>query len=173
MYLAVLQQLLSICSSAFIAAVWVSSIKSPEIRDLAQDNEPQLIAIIETWLTSDIRDSWIAVPGFLAIRHGSSKGRAGAVLLYYDNSLRHPSISHPFTFEQVDRILITFPLPSLNTTFQRSVQTSRLQHPRQSVNAAQLNWYTNSTRSLQPPNNWRLKLVTQWLTQGWLPWAHL
>ena len=66
--------------------------KLPEIKQLAHDKKPCVIAFTETWLTSEYRDSELAVPDFSLIRANSSRGRAGGVAIYIRDDFPLPLI---------------------------------------------------------------------------------
>ena len=64
--------------------------KLREIKQLAYDKSPCVMAFTETWLTSEYRDSELAIPGFPLIRADSTHGRAGGVVIYLLDDLSLP-----------------------------------------------------------------------------------
>ena len=56
--------------------------KLPEIKQLAHDKKPCVMAFTETWLTFEYRDSELAFPGFSLITADSSRSRACGVPIY-------------------------------------------------------------------------------------------
>ena len=55
--------------------------KLPEIKQLAHDKMPCAMAFTETWLTSEYRDSEVAIPGFSLMRTDFSRSRLGGVAI--------------------------------------------------------------------------------------------
>lgn len=58
--------------------------KIPEIHQAAFDNNPQFIAPTETWLSSDISNLEMHIPGYTITRQDFRGWRAGCVFVYHD-----------------------------------------------------------------------------------------
>ncbi|VDP94011.1 unnamed protein product [Echinostoma caproni] len=69
--------------------------KFPEVELRCRTGRWDLIALIETWLTADILDSELRLPGMELLRRDRPT-RGGGVLLYYHNSLQCEQIECPF-----------------------------------------------------------------------------
>ncbi|KAF4531149.1 hypothetical protein B566_EDAN019185, partial [Ephemera danica] len=53
-----------------------------ELRSISAQYSPQLIAVTETWFSSDIRDCEVAIQGMTLLRRDREGGRGGGVALY-------------------------------------------------------------------------------------------
>ena len=85
--------------------------KLPEIKQLAHDKIPYAMAFTETWLTSEYRDSEVAIPGFSLIRTDSSRGRYGGVAIYFRNDLPPSLIYFDFPAQPMaDTLWLRLPL---------------------------------------------------------------
>ena len=60
--------------------------KIDELRVLAVDSRPDVIALVETWLDQDIRESEVAIPGYGLYRRDRSR-RGGGLALYVSECL--------------------------------------------------------------------------------------
>ncbi|MES9973438.1 MAG: reverse transcriptase domain-containing protein [Candidatus Thiodiazotropha sp.] len=70
--------------------------KIPELRQLVKENNPSLLALTETWLTSDVLDGEILLPGYHVIRADSQRGRNGGIAIYLREDMP-PSLLVPVT----------------------------------------------------------------------------
>ena len=61
--------------------------KFDELLILADSHNPDVICITESWLSIDIQDSEILIPGYQSLRHDRN-GHGGGILMY---------VSHRFT----------------------------------------------------------------------------
>ena len=59
------------------------------------------MAFTETWLTSEYRDSELAVLGFSLIRADSSRGRAGGVAIYIRDDFPTPTYLLPIFLQSL------------------------------------------------------------------------
>ena len=66
--------------------------KIDELKIIVEKGKYDLIAITETWLTNEINNELIALPGYTAIRQDRDQKRGGGVLMY---------IREPLTFKQL------------------------------------------------------------------------
>jgi hypothetical protein len=90
--------------------------KLPELTDLAAHISPHLILLTETWLTSDVPDSEIDLPGYVLHRFDSTRGRTGGVCLFATNTLPlsvAPMTPNYLTF--VDSLWLTLRLKGRDT----------------------------------------------------------
>lgn len=58
-----------------------------ELKQLAADERPHLIALTESWLTTSDPDGELSINGYYLIRQDSTRGRAGGVLLFVSDLL--------------------------------------------------------------------------------------
>lgn len=65
-----------------------------KLRQLVQDNGPQVLALAEACLTPEISDEEIELPGFNVLR-SDSNSRGGGVLLYFTHELKLVHVSSP------------------------------------------------------------------------------
>ena len=84
--------------------------KIPEFHQLAHDTNRHLICITETWLTSEIPDGQLLIPGFNLYRTDSSRGRAGGVGVYASTLLPPPLSTHPILRATIDALNLKFSL---------------------------------------------------------------
>ncbi|MES9974559.1 MAG: reverse transcriptase domain-containing protein, partial [Candidatus Thiodiazotropha sp.] len=63
-----------------------------ELRQLAMDSNPSLLALTETWLTKDVMDGEISLSGYQVFRADSQRGRNGGVAIYLREDLP-PSVT--------------------------------------------------------------------------------
>ena len=61
--------------------------KLSELRQMVFDREPSIIALTETWLVPDVKDSELDIPNYSLLRSYSPRGRCGGVALYLSNKL--------------------------------------------------------------------------------------
>lgn len=64
--------------------------KIDELRMLAQTTQPDLLAMTETWLDQDIKQSELAIPSYSLLRRDRSR-HEGGICLYINNSLAFSS----------------------------------------------------------------------------------
>ena len=81
-----------------------------EFHQLAHDTNPHLICITETWLTSEIPDGELLIPGFNLYRNDSSRGQAGGVRVYASTLLPPPLSTHPILPVTIDALNLKFSL---------------------------------------------------------------
>ena len=61
--------------------------KTEELRMLAYQSEPHIIALTETWLTEEILDNEVNLPGYSIFRADSLRGKTGGVCFYIQSTL--------------------------------------------------------------------------------------
>ncbi|VDP92501.1 unnamed protein product [Echinostoma caproni] len=76
------EQVLKCLSTNFLSA----ANKVPELRQLARDKEPQIIALTETWLHQEILNGEILIEGFIMSRPDSHRGHVGGGALFLNDS---------------------------------------------------------------------------------------
>ena len=86
-----------------------------ELRQLVSDQKPNILTLTETWLSDNVSDGEISIPGFSLIRQDSSRGRAGGVIVYFDASLPPPVILTTDPIPLVDSLWIKFQLSEAAT----------------------------------------------------------
>lgn len=69
--------------------------KLAELADLAEHLNPSLIALTETWLSSEIRDSEISLPEFDIFRTDRTSRVGGGTALYVHQILQCPLTNDP------------------------------------------------------------------------------
>ncbi|MES9974252.1 MAG: reverse transcriptase family protein, partial [Candidatus Thiodiazotropha sp.] len=84
--------------------------KMSELQQLVHDNTPNLLALSETWLTKEIEDGEINLPGYSVLRSDCTRGRAGGVALYYKQSMPAPLLIDHVDLPFVDQLWVQFPL---------------------------------------------------------------
>ena len=68
------------------------------VRELVYNQSLLLLAVTETWLTDDVSDGEISIPGFYLFRRDRPGKAGGGVCVYVHHSLQPqvlPNISHP------------------------------------------------------------------------------
>ena len=68
--------------------------KLDELRMLAVDSNPDIICIVETWLSQDITNEEVSIPGYLLHRKDRNRN-GGGVLMYTRDSLNVKILSQP------------------------------------------------------------------------------
>ena len=61
--------------------------KLDEIQEIAGRVRPDVMCFTETWLTAEILDCEISIPGFHCVRADRTSGKGGGVILYHTSSL--------------------------------------------------------------------------------------
>ena len=61
--------------------------KMAELRQLVVDSDPHIVALTESWLTADILDGEISLPGYNIFRGDSNRGRSGGVTVYLRDNM--------------------------------------------------------------------------------------
>ncbi|KAA3680178.1 uncharacterized protein DEA37_0009933 [Paragonimus westermani] len=90
--------------------------KLPEIRQLVHDTSPHILALTETWLSADISDNELHVPGYSLYRTDSSRGRMGGCAVFLSQKLPVPAVVGEFTFpEKCDTLWIKLQLRKRDT----------------------------------------------------------
>ena len=85
--------------------------KLSELRQLVFDREPSLIALTETWLVPDVKDSELDIPNFSLFRSDSPRGRCGGVALYLSNKLEGAVLAdNGLNTPHLNTLWITLPL---------------------------------------------------------------
>lgn len=85
--------------------------KTSELIDLVSLTSPDLIFITETWLTPDIDDSEVSIPGYVLFRSDSCRGRMGGVCIFSASTLCLTSFSVPNpNFSHIDALWLSLKL---------------------------------------------------------------
>ncbi|VEN50405.1 unnamed protein product [Callosobruchus maculatus] len=70
--------------------------------DIVLSNNYAIIAVTETWLTSDVDDVQIQIPGYnIARRDRANNARGGGVCIYIKNSIKHEVIGRGIETEDI------------------------------------------------------------------------
>ena len=88
--------------------------KIPELHQLAHDTSLHLSCITETWLTSEIPDGELLIPGFNLYRTNSSCGRADGVGVYVSRLISPPLFTHPILPATIYRLNLKFSLGTID-----------------------------------------------------------
>src|SRR3989442_5504981 len=80
--------------------------KIDELRIMAQDYNPDIIGIVETWLTDNIYDSEIIIENYNMIRIDRTHERGGGIIVYVKESLPFVNITEEFC-PNIDHIWVT------------------------------------------------------------------
>ncbi|MBM6549284.1 reverse transcriptase family protein [Streptococcus dysgalactiae] len=90
--------------------------KLPELKHLAHESRPHLIALTETWLHPDIGDPEIAIEGYTVYRADSLRGRCGGAAIYVSDTLSSHSLCSSFPLlHKCDTLWVHIPLRSHDT----------------------------------------------------------
>ena len=73
--------------------------KLDEIQEIAGSVRPDVMCFTETWLTADINDCEISIPGFQCIRTDRQSGRGGGVILYHTTNLNAHLLDTFYNFD--------------------------------------------------------------------------
>ena len=85
--------------------------KLPELRQHAYDTCPHVIALTETWLTSDICDSEVSLTGFTLYRADSCRSHVGGAAIFLHNSVQSATVCSDFALVPgYDMVWLTIPL---------------------------------------------------------------